>query len=89
MLADTSTWVAFFVEKDQYHDPAKSFARNILLSGRDFIITDSIFDEVVTRIRYQAGHSDAVFVGDKILSSPSTRAIEIGIQLREQAWSLF
>ncbi|MBI4586868.1 MAG: type II toxin-antitoxin system VapC family toxin [Planctomycetes bacterium] len=89
ILVDTSAWVAFFVEKDQHHDSAKSFAQNILLSRREFMTTDYIFDEVVTRIRYQASHADAVFVGDKILSSPSNQVIEIGSRLREQAWSLF
>ncbi len=89
MLVDTSAWVAFFVEKDQYHERAKSFAQNFLLSRREFMTTDYVFDKVVTRIRYQASHADAVFVGDKILSSPSTKVIEIGPRLRDQAWSHF
>jgi len=89
VFVDTSALVAKFLEGDEYHVRAVQEMRRLLREGRQFVSTDYIFDEVVTRVRGRADHESALKVGESILSSDVLDLVEIDAGLRKEAWKLF
>ena len=89
LFVDTSGWIANFVDRDQHHEKARRFVPLSLREYVRFITTDYVFDEAVTRVRFQGGHQEAVQLGEVILTSKTVTLLEIGSRLREKAWHLF
>jgi hypothetical protein len=89
VFADTSALVAKFVGADAHHAAADEALRDLLRRGRRLLSTDYVFDEVVTRIRSLATHDDAATAGDRMLSSKVIRFVDVGPELRKDAWRLF
>jgi predicted nucleic acid-binding protein len=89
VFADTSALVGKFLEEDEHHVRVIEVMRRLLREGRQFVSTDYIFDEVVTRVRGRAGHSNAVMAGEGILESEIIELVEVDRGLRKDAWKLF
>lgn len=89
IFVDTSAWVAAFVDRDQHHEDAAGEIGKLLEDGRMFLTTDYVFDETVTRLRYEGGHDKAVQVGEQLLASRVARVVDVGRELRSEAWRLF
>lgn len=89
IFVDTSAWVAAFVDRDQHHEAAANVMEKLLDEGKMFLTTDYVFDETVTRLRYEGGHAQAVKVGEQILASRVARVVEVGRKLRDEAWRIF
>jgi predicted nucleic acid-binding protein len=89
VFVDTSALVGKFLEVDEHHARAVDALRRLLREGRQFVSTDYIFDEVVTRVRGRADHASAVKAGEGILSSEVIDLVEVDPSLRKEAWRLF
>lgn len=89
IFVDTSAWIGSFVEQDQHSEEAVQAMEELLGAGRSLVTTDYIFDETVTRVRYQGGYDESVEVGERILTSGAVRLVEIGRELRDEAWKVF
>ena len=89
VFVDTSALVGKLLEEDEYHARAVDAMRRLLREGRQFVSTDYIFDEVVTRVRGRADHGSAVKAGEAILSSEVINLVEVDPSLRKEAWKLF
>lgn len=89
IFVDTSAWVASFVQSDQNHTEAVAFIENVLRRNHQFLTTDYVFDELVTRVRYQGGHQAAVKAGEELLGAESVEFLDVGPKLRQEAWRVF
>jgi predicted nucleic acid-binding protein len=89
VFVDTSALVGKFLEEDEHHARAVDAMRRLLREGRQFVSTDYIFDEVVTRVRGRADHASAVKAGESIISSEVFDLVEVDPSLRKEAWRLF
>lgn len=89
VFVDTSALVGKFLEGDEHHVRATEIMRRLLREGRQFVSTDYIFDEVVTRVRGRADHESAVKAGEGIRSSEVIDLVDVDLRLRKEAWRLF
>jgi predicted nucleic acid-binding protein len=59
VFADASGWLSLLVPKDPAHEASRRYLL-ALRAGRALITTsDFVLDEVITRLRYDVGHSKA------------------------------
>ena len=89
VFVDTSALVGKFLEGDEHHARASEVMRRLLREGRQFVTTDYVFDEVVTRVRGRADHGSAVKAGEGILLSEVIDLVDVDPMLRGEAWKLF
>lgn len=89
VFVDTSAWIARFLESDSNHDAADREARRILRSGRRFITSNYVFDELVTRMRRIADPGAARAVGEALRKSRLVERVYGDQTLEEAAWALF
>lgn len=89
IFADASALVGKLLESDPYHAGANRAMRDLLRRGHDFLTTDYIFDEVVTRVRSVASHEAAVSAGEELLASEVIRIVEVEREVRDAAWRKF
>ena len=89
VFLDTSALMEKFLEQGTYHARAINGMRRLLREGRQFVTTDYIFDEFVTRMRGVAGHENAVKAGEHVLSSEVIELVDVDRALRGEAWRLF
>jgi len=92
-FADTSFLVAWFNRDDERHKAALEFMRDAEMQKRrssGVILTDYIFDEVVTTLRIQTrSHGLACQAGRVLIGSTATTIVRIGQTTFDAAWSLF
>jgi len=56
VFVDTGGWIAITVEADALHEVAKPYYANLLVRRVPFFSSNYVFDETLTRIRYNFGH---------------------------------
>jgi predicted nucleic acid-binding protein len=83
---DTSAIYAYINAKDPDHRKVKSFINDF---RGQLIITNYIFDEIVTLVTNRIGHETAVMVGNTLLNSPQIDRIWITQDYEKEAWKLF
>ena len=89
ILIDASLLYAYSNTNDVHHTKAKEILKNILSDKYGgYLITDYIFDEVVTVAQRKAGKKTAVQLGNFILNSEIFIA-EIDKNIFENSWRLF
>ncbi|MBW1707828.1 MAG: type II toxin-antitoxin system VapC family toxin [Deltaproteobacteria bacterium] len=88
VFADTSFLVAFYNKKDKNHQRARSF---ISESDKNtaFIISDYIFDEVLTVLLVRGGKSLSIEAGRKILEDERIGLLQIDEEVFQKAWLIY
>jgi uncharacterized protein len=86
LFVDTGGWFAFFVASDPDH--ATTAAVLSQWEGR-LLTTDYIFDELVTLVRYRAGHRQAVRVGTALRDRRNVDLVRVLAEDLETAWRTF
>lgn len=92
LFVDTSAFLALVNETDKNHIAAMDFIddiKNGRANVRKIITSDYIIDETLTRIRYSAGHREAVQWGKDILVSKVIEKKEVTGEIFRLAWELF
>ena len=92
IFVDSGAWIAFSHPRDQYHDTAVAIYNNLMQQDAQFLTTDYVIDETVTRLRYDFSHSGAVEFFDFIESIKNRgilTVIEIDSALFQEAERLF
>lgn len=89
LLADSSAWLALYDVRDKHHSLAEAAFKDLGQQKVKFIVTDLIWVETVTLLRYRGSHQQAVFSGDWLRFAPSVRFIKIDDELWGEAWKLF
>ena len=60
IFVDTGAWIAVTDTSDQYHLQAVKMYALLKKQREQFVTTDYVIDETVTRLRYDAGHPSAL-----------------------------
>jgi len=63
---DAGGWLSAASQSDQHHRAGKAHYAALLTGRARLITTDFVLDEVLTRLRYDAGHGKAVEFLDHI-----------------------
>lgn len=83
---DTSAIYAYINTKDPFHERIKNFVE--IFDGK-LIITNYIFDEIITLVNSRLGHKLAVLVGNTLLNSLQIENIWITQKNEKESWILF
>ena len=88
VFIDTSFLVAFYNKRDKNHKKARNF-----ISEADknmaFIITDYIFDEVLTVLLVRGGKSLSIEAGRRILEDERIGLLQIDEEIFQKAWLIY
>jgi len=88
LFADTSFLVAVYNEKDKNHIQAKQFfseSENQIL----YVISDYIFDEILTVVLVRAGKFLSVQTGEKILADDRIHIVQVDEDVFEKSWLIY
>ena len=92
-FVDTSFFVARFNRKDRNHRLASNFLESQREPDADvlrLVLSDYVFDETVTTLRFQSRRHDvAALAGKAILESKAFDRVSVEASVFEAAWSLF
>ena len=88
LFLDTSFLVAFYNKGDKNHSKARR-----LISDADkstvFVISDYVFDEILTVLLVRGGKSMSVEAGRKILEDEMVDILQIDEDIFEKAWLVY
>jgi len=88
LFADTSFLVAFYNKRDKNHAKARNF-----ISGADdrslFVISDYIFDEVLTVLLVRSGKFLSAQAGQMILDDERIHIFQTDEAVFEKAWLIY
>lgn len=59
IFVDSGAWIALFNQRDQHHTDAHAIYNELGQQRTQLLTTDYVFDETVTRLRYDAGYPAA------------------------------
>lgn len=89
IFVDTSAWVAYFDEDEARHRDAVQGLEAIRTQRCGMVISDFIFDEVVTTILGRAGHQMAVSAGVFLVTSSAVDLVWLDKDSKLNAWEYF
>lgn len=92
IFVDSGAWIALSHPRDQHYDNAVAVFNDLVQQNAQFLTTDYVIDETVTRLRYDFSHSGAVEFFDFIESIKNTgilTVVEIDSDLFQKAETLF
>ena len=90
IFVDTSAFYAVKDSSDKNHKTAIACMQELAENpSAVVVITNYIFDEVLTLFRNKLGFTSAVEFGEKIRSSKNTKKICVTEEIEEEAWELF
>jgi predicted nucleic acid-binding protein len=83
---DTGYIIALEAADDQHHQEALNHWQGLTASLPSLVTTSYVFDEVVTFFNSRNRHSKAVEVGNRLISSPSVKFIQVDEALFYEGW---
>lgn len=83
---DTSAIYAYINSKDPHHSAVSGVVRT---RHGGLVITNYIFDEIITLARVRLGHKTALVVGNILLNAPEIERVFINESDESEAWRLF
>lgn len=86
IFVDTGFFYALIDQKDINHPKAKNFLKN---NRFPLVTTNFVFDELLTIVRYDFGHAQAVKLGEKLRASKLCSIFCINRDDEEKAWEVF
>lgn len=89
LFVDTAGWVALFVHNDKYHRVAKPAFEALLHQRVTLVVTEAVFSEAVTLMRYRVGFEAAQALGEWVRASPHVRWVHTEPAWWDDAWALF
>jgi len=88
IFLDTSFLVAFYNKRDKNHQKARRFISKSDKSMA-FLISDYIFDEVLTVLLVRGGKSLSIEAGRKILEDERIDLFQIDEEIFQKAWMVY
>ena len=89
IFVDTSAWVALHWVEDKFHQRAVGFWQEMLAAREAPLSSYDVFGESAGLILRRAGLTLAVTFGQSVLESRMVVRVEVGEELRHEAWDLF
>jgi predicted nucleic acid-binding protein len=86
LFVDTSAWYAYFNAKDPDH---KSVTALLEAWEPRLVTTEYVFDELVTLVRYRAGHGLAAKVGQELRGGEACLLVTVEPKDIQAAWEHF
>jgi predicted nucleic acid-binding protein len=85
LFVDTGAWLAVIDPRDQYHQPASAFYRQVLQAHRPLIITNLVVTETYVNLRRSLSHAVAIGFLDTIEQSSRIECVWSSPDLEDQA----
>jgi uncharacterized protein len=89
VFLDTGYVIALELSSDQHHRAALKHWRGIVKALPLFVTTSYVFNEIVTFFNSRGHHAKAVEIGQRLLSSPSSRLVHVEADLFQAGWNYF
>ena len=89
IFIDTSALVALFDRSDNNHQKAKTLLEIIRNNKIKLLMSDYIFDETITTVLSNAGHKNAIKIGEFILGSNIVELSWLDESVVMKAWEYF
>ena len=89
IFVDTGYFIALELDDDQDHEAAKRHWESVSQDHLDLVTTSLVLIETVTFINSRGYHSNAVSVGNMLLTSPSIHLIHVDEALLMDGWEYF
>lgn len=87
---DSGVWIASFNKRDEHHEQGKAIIQAVTQKRlRNSIISDYIFDEVVTYIRKKIGSVESVETANSLLDSPNVKLVFIDDTIFQASYHIF
>lgn len=86
LFFDTSAIYAYINRKDPYHS---AVGQAVCDDKTRLVITNYIFDEIVTLVNVRLGHNQSVVVGNILMNAPEIECIHVNKADELAAWQLF
>lgn len=86
---DTSFLVAYYNRKDENHAEAHKWMRSIRRSSIKFLVSDYIFDELLTVLLSRGSKELSITAGKKILESTQITIIKINEEVFARVWDIY
>ena len=77
IFVDSGAWIALVSQRDQHYNDAVTIFNDSVQQRTQFLTTDYVIDETVTRLRYKVNHSIAVQFLNLIESSKVTGRLTV------------
>ena len=85
VFVDTGGWIAIVAGADRYHQAAAECYESLLHQKSQFITSDYVIDEAVTRVRYDLGHKVAIRLLDLLAEAEEGEALQVS-RVDEPIW---
>ncbi len=89
VFVDTSAWLAVYDDRDERHRDAEHLTDRLKTLRAGLLLSDFVFAETLTLIRYRVGHPAAVRFGRLVLESRLAELVDVDEPLRRRAWNIF
>ena len=89
LFLDANYLIALEVSDDQHHKEASHHWSALLQSPPLLVTTSYILDEVVTFLNSKRHHTNAVRVGNSLLTSSAIKLIHVDEALFKEGWEYF
>ena len=89
LFVDTSGWLAYFVERDQYHAQAVRVWRQLAETRVRLVTSDYVLDELLTLLARRVGPPAAVTAGQVLLTSALVHVVYVAPEYFLESWELF
>lgn len=89
LFVDTGAWLALNDKRDRYHHKAVSISKDLKKQKVKMVISEYVFVESLTLIRYRVGYQSALLFGNKIMESKIVEFMEVDESIRNGAWEIF
>ena len=92
VFADSGGWYSMLVESDLHHEAGKRYFETLVRARVVVTTSDFVLDEVITRLRYDAGHptaSDFIAWMNESVSNRILRVIRVTDAIWTRAEELF
>jgi len=89
IFLDTSFLIAYHNRKDENHEKVARWVRNIRKERISFLISDYIFDEVLTVLLVRGSKELSIEAGRRILESDRIILIRVDDIVFDRAWEIY
>lgn len=89
VFVDTSAWLAVYDASDEHYRNAQHLTAHLKTLRAAYLLSDLVFAETLTMIRYRVGHPAAVRFGRSVLESRLAELVDVDEALRQRAWAIF
>ena len=89
VFVDTGAWLALADRGDEHHDDARTIVEHLKRQRATLVLSEFVFAESLTLIRYRRSHSWAVRFGRLVLESRLAELVDVDERTRHRAWEIF